>query len=227
MKRLMQIVSVLGLFFLVQLAQAQWTASRRITWTSGDSKAPSIAVDSSNYLHVVWYDDTPGTDQIYYKKSTNGGGPWMASRRLTVTGGSSRFPAIAADSSGNIHVVWEDDTPGSPEIYYRKSTNGGTSWTASRRLTWNLSGSGRPAIAADSSGNIHVVWEDDTPGNAEIYYRKSTDGGASWTASRRLTWTAGQSEGPDIVVDSSGKLHVVWHDLTHFYAEIYYKKYIR
>jgi len=28
------------------------------------------------------------------------------------------------------------------------------------------------AIAVDSFGNPHVVWQDDTPGNREIYYRK-------------------------------------------------------
>jgi hypothetical protein len=28
------------------------------------------------------------------------------------------------------------------------------------------------AIAVDPSGNIHVVWYDDTPGDFEIYYKK-------------------------------------------------------
>jgi hypothetical protein len=28
-----------------------------------------------------------------------------------------------------------------------------------------------PAMAIDSSDTIHVVWNDDTPGNTEIYYK--------------------------------------------------------
>jgi hypothetical protein len=27
-------------------------------------------------------------------------------------------------------------------------------------------------IAVDSLGHLHVVWNDDTPGNREIYYKK-------------------------------------------------------
>jgi hypothetical protein len=73
----------------------------------------------------------------------------------------------------------------------------------------NAGNSGWPAIAADSVNNIHVSWMDDTPGNAEVFYRKSTDGGAAWAAAKRLTWTSGWSDYPDIAADSAGNLHVV------------------
>jgi len=48
--------------------------------------------------------------------------------------------------------------------------------------------SGLPVIAADSGGSLNVVWVDNTPGNSEIFFKKSTDGGAAWTAGKRLTW---------------------------------------
>ena len=44
--------------------------------------------------------------------------------------------------------------------------------TPAKRLTWNYGGSRSPAIAVDPSGNLHVVWSDDTPGNYEIFYKK-------------------------------------------------------
>ena len=106
---------------------------------------------------------------------------WSPARRLTWTSGESNNPAIAADSSGNIHVVWSDYAPGNPEIYYKKSTDAGANWTLAKRLTWTSSTSSRPAIAVDSSDGLHLVWSDDTPGNGEIYYVKSTDYGATWT----------------------------------------------
>jgi len=96
---------------------------------------------------------------------------WQATKRLTWNSGYSEFPSIATDSSGNIHVVWDDYTPGNYEIYYKKSTDGGATWSI-KRLTWNSGGSCDPTIAIDSSGNIHVVWKDNTPGNLEIYYKK-------------------------------------------------------
>jgi hypothetical protein len=69
-------------------------------------------------------------------------------------------------------VVWEDLTPGNWEIYYNMSPNGGATWASSQRISSTSDDSRRPAIAADSFGNLHVVWPDWTPGNSEIYYRK-------------------------------------------------------
>jgi len=41
--------------------------------------------------------------------------------------------------------------------------------TPTERLTWNSRRSELPAIAIDSTHSIHIVWEDGTPGNDEIY----------------------------------------------------------
>jgi hypothetical protein len=92
-------------------------------------------------------------------------------KKLTWTPGASRCPAIAIDSSNNIYVVFYDRTPGNPEIYYKKSEDGGDTWTT-QRLTWNWDESRDPAIAVDSSDNLHLVWSDWTPGTSEIYYKK-------------------------------------------------------
>jgi len=200
---------------------ANWTTSRRLTWTSGWAYSPAIAVTYPGNLHVVWQDDTPGNSEIYYRRSTDRGATWSTSQRLTWSSGKSECPAIAVDTSGNLHVVWQDDAPGNSEVYYRRSTDGGTTWTPSKRLSWTLLGSWNPAIAGDSAGHLHVVWE---AGNGEIYYKKSTDGGATWSISQRLTWTSENSYYPAIAVDPSGNLHVVWDDNTPGNPEVYYKK---
>jgi hypothetical protein len=201
-----------------------WSASRRLTWTSGSSWTPAIAVNGDKNVYVVWYEDVPGNTEIYFKKSTDGGANWTTSMRLTNNVGWSYVPDIAVDSLGHLHVVWWDNTTGNYEIYYRKSTNGGTSWTASRQLTTNSGLSSSPRIAAYSSSSLHLVWSDSTPGVNEIYYKKSSDGGASWTTVKRLSSTAGWSYAPDIAVDSSGNPHVAWYDDTPGNNEIYYKK---
>jgi hypothetical protein len=203
---------------------ASWTANVKLTTNTGASKNPAIAVDNSGYLHVVWQDDTPGNAEIYYRKSTNGGATWSTAARLTSTAGASECPAAAVDSAGHIHVVWQDSTTGNAEIYYKRSTNGGANWTANVRFTTNAGASKNPAIAIDPSGYLHVVWQDDTPGNADIYYKRSTNGGASWSANSKLTSNSGASECPAIAVSSAGYLHVVWQDSTPGNAEIYYKK---
>ncbi len=223
MKRTGLMIGALGLSLIVQAAQAQWTPAKRLTWTAGDSELPAIAIDSSDTLHVVWADYSPGNDEIYYKRSTDGGTTWSAAKRLTWTSGKSYLPAIATDSSNTLHVVWQDDTPGTFAIYYKRSTDGGITWSPSQRLTWTSGTSGSPAICVDSSDNLHMVSYDTTPGNSEIYYGKSTDGGTTWPTGQRLTWNSGLSAGPAVGVDSSDNLHVVWQDNTPGNMEIYHK----
>ncbi len=221
-KRGIIIVLIIGVLFLIQNAESSWI-TKRLTWNSGASQNPSIAVGSNDYIHVVWIEDSPGNNEIYYKKSTDGGTTW-STQRLTWTPDSSGSPSIAVDSNDYIHVVWSESyIGGNSEVFYKKSTDGGTSWTT-KRLTWNPDSSGNPRIAVDSNDHIHVVWSDNTPGVSEIFYKKSTDGGTTWTT-RRLTWNANTSSLPDIAIDSSDHIHVVW---TQLYSqdndEIYYKK---
>jgi len=199
-------------------------ASQRLTWTPGYSGSPAIAVEASGKLHVVWQDNTPGNYEVYYKKSTNGGVTWTASKRLTYTSGFSGAPAIAADSSGNPHVVWQDNTPGNYEVYYKKSTDGGATWTTSKRFTYTSGPSQNPDVSVDASGNPHVVWQDDASGNEEIYYKKSSDRGTSWAANKRLTWTSGGSGFPTVGTGPSGRVHLVWREYTAGNYEVYFRR---
>jgi hypothetical protein len=203
---------------------ASWT-TKRLTWNSEDSMNPSITADPSNNIYVVWVNDTPAINyEIYYKKSTNGGVSWPGAKRLSWSPEDSILPDIASDSTGNTHVVWSDYTPGTVGIFHRKSTNGGITWSVTKNLTKYTFDSFDPAISVDSNDNIHVVWDDDTPGSIEIYYKRSTDGGVTWANSKRLTWNSGNSQFPAISLDSSNNIHVVWHDDSPGNAEIFYKK---
>jgi len=227
MKRTTLMLAVLGLFLFGQSALADWTPAKRITWTAGESASPAVAVDSGGATHVVWSDDTPGNAEIYYRKSEDGGTTWSWTQRLAWTTGKSYHPAIDIDSGGTVHVVWDDDTPGDEEIYYRKSEDGGSgdggdSWGPVKRLTWHEEAQWTPSVAVNSSGHVYVVWQDSRITLGELYYRSSTDQGATWSSPLRLTWTEGYSNAPAAAA-SGNKIHIVWYDGTPGNYEIYYK----
>jgi len=53
---------------LVSDTLADWSAAKRLTWTSGDSCIPAMVIDPGDNIHVAWQDDTPGNFEIYYRK---------------------------------------------------------------------------------------------------------------------------------------------------------------
>ncbi|MFA5011669.1 MAG: exo-alpha-sialidase [Ignavibacteria bacterium] len=197
-----------------------WGADTRLTNNNAGSYIPSITV-SGKLINVVWYDWRDDNNEIYYKRSTDGGTNWGADTRLTNNTDDSHSPSIAV-SDTPINVVWCDWRDGNAEIYYKRSADGGTTWEADIRLTNNTEWSRYPSIAV-SGLLVHVIWEDWRDGKSEIYYKRSADGGASWEADTRLTNNNDYSSLPSIAV--SGLLvHVVWIDLRDGNHEIYYKR---
>lgn len=226
---------VIGSFFIsifalvcIYIHAQTWSPTKRLTWNSGYSGAINFVVDSNDHLHIVWHDTSPGNQEIYYKKSTDGGATWPVLKRLTWNSGDSYYPDIAVDSHNHVHVVWFDATPPNWVIMYKKSTDGGGTWTTLKWLTWTNGdlASSDPTIAVDSNDNLHLVWEEDNyPYFRDLMYKKSTDNGTTWSAKKRLTWNSGESNTPYFIIDSNDYLHVVWQDQaqTEGEYEIYYK----
>jgi BNR repeat protein len=142
---------------------------QRITANSGYSSGPALSVSGDN-VHLVWTDSTYGGNaEIFYKRSTDCGSTWSF-QRLTDNTGASQSPAVAATLS-DVHVVWIDNAYDSNfEIFYKGSTDNGTSWNF-QRLSDNSGMSHYPAIAV-SRGVVHVMWSDYSYGDAEIFYKR-------------------------------------------------------
>ncbi len=223
-ERFLIVLLAAGLFYLTPDALADWSATQRLTSNPGYSIYPDIAVDSANGIHVVWADNTRGNYEIYYRGNTDGGTTWNPIRRLTWNSGYSGDPAIAIDTKDTIHVVWHDDATGDLEVYYMRSLNRGKDWSWPRRLSWKSKDSGVPAIAIDSALGIHVVWADLAPGNNEIFYIKSLNGGATWSKVKRLTWTSGSSLYPAITTDPSNYIYVVWNEFIPGNPEVFHRR---
>jgi hypothetical protein len=80
-----------------------------------------LVVDFLGWPRIIYEYYTPGYDDLYYKESLDGGATWSTGQRITWTPGDSWYPDVAADSSSNLHVVWQNlVSPGNFEIYYRK-----------------------------------------------------------------------------------------------------------
>jgi len=201
---------------------AGWYADQRLTVNTATSYRPSVAVYGRN-VYVVWYDSRDGNAEIYFKRSLDNGLTWGADTRLTVNASISQFPNVAAYGS-NVYVVWEDFRYGNWDIFFKRSTNNGATWSVDTRLTTSTTSQRNPSIAAWGY-DVHVVWEDYRYGtnNTEIFERRSLNSGASWMTETRLTSATYLDVLP--VVAAIGKsVYVVWESNRTGTWEIYFKE---
>lgn len=197
-----------------------WGSDTRLTSDGFISIRPSLAV-SGLTVHLVWYDTRNGNEEIYYKRSSDGGLSWGSDTRLTTNANNSILPSISVFGSF-VNVVWNDTRDGNYEVYYKRSTDAGITWEADMRLTNNTSVSLMTSCVISGS-TVHVIWDDTRNGPNEIYYKRSTDDGVTWGSDTRLTSNAGVSWFPSI--GCSGSLvQVSWVENSDGNPEIYTKR---
>ena len=182
---------------------------------------PAMVIDASANIHMVWQDfPLTGNHEIFYSRwnSTD----WSTPVNISNTAGRSTFPAISVDTSGKLHVIWADLSPGQSELLYNQWD--GEHWSKPVTISTNFGeqDSSVSAIAVDASGNPHVVWTDNNQGQFEIFYSRWN--GTGWSNAVNISNNAGESHIPAIAVDASGHPHVIWNDDTHGNYDIFYSR---
>ena len=144
-------------------------------------------------------------------------------------GGSN--PSLTVDRRGHVYVAWNTHssniTPAPANaLFLSKSTDRGKTFTASpitpfrevlqsccsARIRWSPEGG--------SQGSLHVVYEGmrrpEIATEADTFYRRSVDGGATWTAPKSLNdddpaQLFGQYS-PNLAIAPNGRIDVAWFD---------------
>lgn len=139
---------------------------------------------------------------------------WEPDVRLTWNDSSSttsfnNVRNIAAGSNGTLHVVWVDCRTGVSQIYYKRSTNRGTTWSPDTNLTDANGLKADPNLAVVGE-TLHLVWEDHRWGYpGAIMYRKSTDNGITWLPEQCINANNWNSRNPAVAAEGS-IVHVAW-----------------
>lgn len=194
-----------------------------------------LATDGKT-VYATWFHE--GT--IHLRSSPDGGVTWGHPAAVT-SGGTATYPCSLEISGSVLHLIWPDTRHrGLWEPYYKRSTDGGKTWSEGIRLSpgTDLFRMG----TAVSGSSLHVVWfnkhvlEKVPAGDqtwiwtwGEVYYQRSTDGGVTWDKPIRLTEP--ESTGSRPAIAACGKyVHVTWLDNRDARQkpgwdwEIYYKR---
>lgn len=203
----------------------------------GGAAWPSVNA-CGDAVHVVWGDSRSGVAEIQLRSSPDAGATWTAVRQVSSPDARSSWVPTVACWDRTVHVAWSDerhniDASGQPydcgiaqddtkcreEEYYRRSTDFGESWEPEVRLTVD-SAAPRPSWAPSIAvwhDNVHVVFFDHRTDRFQVYYQRSTGGGAAhtWEPERMISVDDGVTDHARPVIAASGSsLHVVWFAIT-------------
>src|SRR5260370_17359913 len=144
-----------------------------------DQVAPlaHMALDSTGAINVVWQQNSfnQGPSSILYARSTDGGNSFAVSTIANLNG-NTPSPQLAIDSFNNINVVsYQDTASGNFEIAFMQSTNQGATFSAPQSISSSSSSAEVPQLASDTSGNVHVLWQQGQQGvsNQNIFYSRN------------------------------------------------------
>jgi hypothetical protein len=208
---------------------ATWVGPREVTpATLAGSSADKSFIDidpETGRLFISWTNfPTSGTVTIRTAYSDDFGLNWSAASIFT--SGQGSVPRAAGNGSPNAYVAWNDLGGG---LAFVRSIDNGVTWSApviivSGLVTpMNPYGSDRihgfPSMAVDqNNGNIYIVYASRNlpPDFSDVYFMRSTNGGASFTSPVAINSNPGSDRAqffPWVAADETdGTVSAIWYD---------------
>jgi hypothetical protein len=189
----------------------------------GQASDASVAYDAKRKVWLISSLGIGGSSvAVLVNRSTNGGLTW--GKPVTVATGSNDKDWIICDDNkasphyGNCYD--EYDIPGQGDsVQMRTSTDGGAHWGPARQPAGGTQGlGGQPVVL--TNGDVVVPYLAFTTGTPSIRSFRSTNGGASWSATTPVAdvqhhVVAGslrETPLPSAAADAGGTVYVAWAD---------------
>ena len=180
---------------------------------------------------------------IFVSRSTNGGASFSVPLKISQFAHSNQGSEPAVGPNGEVYVAWfringpppgPGQPPLGPAIMIAKSTNCGQTFATpvevvrvtpigfggqpvNARLRANFRTNSFPRIDVNpTNGHVYIVYNanPEGPDGADVFFTRSADGGATWSAPVRVNSDPGDNDQffPDIAVNAAGVIEVVWYD---------------
>lgn len=203
----------------------------------GDAAQPAAAVTRSGALLVAWEfrGDRGESDILVNRRAPGRDGAWgeLPARLDGDDWGAARSlePRIVALPGERAVVLWQDAREGADQLWLACSTDDGRTFGDARRLRTDErepTPESLPDLVADAAGRVFVVWEDLRAGRArDLYFRRSTDGGATFESEHRLDTDpagSGVSYHPLLATADDGVVIATWWDERDGLADVYVRR---
>ncbi len=186
------------------------------------SAFPQIAL-SGSHVYSSWIEkSTDNSTNIIFTKSDDQGSTFDAPLHVTHNTGNSGIPKLSADGN-QVYLTWEDNSRGDYEVFLSKSSDSGASFHVPVDISTTTGQSGTPEVVV-SGNNLYAVWMDNTSGNYDIFFTKSTDGGNTFAKPIDISNLKGDSGYPQFTVWKNN-VYVTWtQTMTGINYDVYFAK---
>ena len=171
----------------------------------------TVTPDGAVYFSWAGYEQNGGAKgkvNLFVSKSTDGGLTWT-NRVLDVSAappdcsdylcGWAYLGAqvtLASDEAGTLYALWNAGTvaKGPERVYFARSEDGAVTWSSKVDVSRAPAGSAHafPAVVAGEPGDVRISWMDARQAPLwNVYYRRSSDGGARFTSEVDLSTFVG------------------------------------
>jgi len=201
---------------LAVASTATWEATETV-----DPGATSLASASGQavaYVDDGWFVTYVAGGEVVIRERDDATG-WGSAVPLTSGAGAVTEPQLAT-VGGVVHVTWEDDRNGHPEIYTRRLVEG--VWSVEECLSCDgvrsadASLSARPRFPSDDEA--FLVWEDGAEGSTGIRGRRFNAG--AWEAVVDVSQSPGVASDPTVTSLRSGHV-AIWTDSRNGHLDVY------
>ncbi|MEW6734745.1 MAG: sialidase family protein [Acidobacteriota bacterium] len=96
---------------------ASFTMSKSFEPARGGDFFPTVLLDLAGEFSIIWDGFSRDAIDIFYSISTNHGRSFAAPVNLSNNAGFSSYADLSFDERGRIQLLWQDNTPGSFEIF--------------------------------------------------------------------------------------------------------------
>jgi hypothetical protein len=177
---------------------------------------------------------------IMVSRSDDGGKTWSTPTQASDAGRMRvGAPALAVDTDGNPAVLYFDyegdrwdweNLPGAYDgtfsLVVTRSVDRGVSWSPGVVVDQGIVPTGRflvylpvtPGFAVASNGDMYATWADSRAGDPDVFLRRSTDDGKTWSDRVQVNrGTAGDGvpqDMPSVGVAPGGRVDVAYYDRT-------------
>ncbi|MBI2021776.1 exo-alpha-sialidase [Candidatus Daviesbacteria bacterium] len=190
-----------------------------------NQRVPSIAIDSKEQLHLVWYgsdsNNPEGNRQIKYSNSKDGGETWAKPINISYVEGFKgqnlwqEHPDIWVSKSDNLFIVWEgkDKESNDQLIKFSKSEDGGKVWSDWKDISVSSGSQSRPTIIQDKNNSLYVfMYSKQKSTNSQIWYSTSENEGETWSDWKNISNSSKDSKHLSVTLDSKNNTHLVWRE---------------